>query len=318
MFQIAEVESEARKIIGTCNDELFYRWCTDAVTLVGSKGEFNAWQGFLDICSTGGGRCVTLPREVQTVIAVTICGHPTLAKSSLFGFHINGPGDRCHKCEWSWEDGLDNHSTYRDLTCPSKLVAYTTSEVDNNSELIVHGFDSHGDRLRHVVGNEYRDGLLIPTLYGYAIPQSDAPMVARITGITKQITVGSVRLSTIDDSGNTGVLLTVLEPDERLPQYRRIRLNRCAPYFTIAYRKTNPVIMSRYDRVPLKSRLAFLLAIRALKFYNNQEIALAHSYEADSARLEIEQQNIAEPPTYHPIMVVDWNQPQDKTDWDIR
>lgn len=318
MFQAFEIESEARKIIGTCDDALFYRWATDALQLVLNKLEANASQGFMDICSTGKGNCITLHREVQTVLAVNICGHPTLAKSSLFNFHLNGPGDKCAKCEYSWLDQLDNHPVYRDLTCPAKLVAYVSSEADNNSELIVHGYDSDGNKLRPSVGGEFRDGLLIPTQFGYAIPASDAPMVARITGVTKAITKGPVRLSTIDDSGTAGTLLAVYEPDERWPQYRRIKLNRCAPWFTIAYRKTNPTITSRYDRIPLKSRLAYLFAFHALNRYRDLDIAHAHSFEADAARLEIECQNVAEPPTYHPVMVVDWNQPQDKSDFDIR
>lgn len=317
MFQAYEIESEARKIIGTCSDELFYRWCTDCVQLIAAKGEFNAWEGFLDICSTGGGRCITLPREVQTVIAVNICGRPALAKSSLFDFHLNGPGTRCQGCEFSWADRLDNHSVYRDLTCPSKLVAYVSSAADNNSELIVHGYDSLGNKLRHSVGGEFRDGLLIPTVFGYAIPDASAPLVARITGVTKAITQGSVRLSTIDDSGDTGTLLAVYEPDERLPQYRRIKINRGAPQFTIAYRKTNPTITSRFDRIPLKSRLGFLLGIKALKYYHDNDLGLAHGFEADAARLEIEQQNIAEPPTFHPLQVVDLNSLRDKNDYDV-
>lgn len=317
MFQIADVESESRKIIGTCSDELFFAWCSDAIALVGNKGEFNAWQGFIDICSCGKGNCITLPREVQTVLAVNVCGKPMLAKSSLFEFHLNGAGSGC-KCEHSWEDRLDNHSTYRDIVCPTKLVVFSSDPADDNSQFLVHGFDDSGNKLRHVIGGDYRDGLLVPVIFGYAIPSSDAPKVARITGITKQVTKGSLRLSTIDDSGDTGILLSVLEPDERYPQYRRIKLNKCAPWFTVAYRKTNPVITSRYDRVPLKSRLAFLFAIHALNRYRDLDLGAAHSFEADAARLEIEAQNVAEPPTYHPVMVVDWNQPQNKDDFDIR
>lgn len=305
-------------MVGTCSDELFFRWCTDALHMVANKADFDAWIRQIDICSTGGGRCITLPTEVLTPLAVNVCGHPTLAKSALFNYHINGPGDKCGGCEWSWIDGLDNHSTYRDLTCPSKLVAYVSSEADNNSELIVHGYNDRGEKLRHSVGGEYRDGLLIPTIYGYAIPQSDAPRVARITGVTKQITKDSVRLSTIDDSGQTGILLAVYEPMERYPQYRRIRLNRCAPVFTVAYRMQNPVITSRYDRIPLKSRLAYMFAFHALNRYRDLDIALAHSFESDAARLELEAQNISTPPTFSPVGVIDWNQPQNKDDFDIR
>lgn len=318
MFQFFEVESEFKKIIGTCDDALLFRWATDALALVGNKADFNAWLGWVDICSTGGGRCVTLPRQVQTVLAVNICGCPTLQKSWLFNMHLNGPGDKCGKCEFSFLDQLDNHSTYRDLVCPSKLVAYTSDPADNGSEFLVHGFDDKGNKLRHSVSGEYRDGLLIPTIFGYAIPQADQPTTAKISGITKAITRGSIRLSTIDDSGQTGTLLGVYDPDERWPQYRRIKLNRCAPVFTVAFRMTNPTITSRYDRIPLKSRLAYLFAAHSLNRYRDLDIGLAHQFEADAARLELEAQNVAEPPSYSPIGIIDWNQPQNKDDFDIR
>lgn len=318
MFTVNEIYDEAKKIIGTCDDPKFFRWVTDAVQLVANKGEFEAWKGWLDICTTGKGLCVTLPREVETVLAVNIGGRPTLAKSQLFNFHLNGPGDSCGGCEWSWQDQGNAWSTYRDLTCPSKLVAYTSSAADDNSEFIVYGYDSNGNRLRHSIGSENRDGLLVPTIFGYAIPDDTAPLVARIVGIKKENTAGSVRLSTIDDSGDTGTLLGVYEPDETLPQYRRIKLNRSCGWIRIAYRRTNPILISRHERIPLKSRLGFLLAIRALKFYNDQSLGEAHAYEADAARLEIEAQNCAEPPTYHPIMVVDHNSINDKSDFDIR
>ena len=68
--------------------------------------------------------------------------------------------------------------------------------------------------LRRQVGGVWQNGLAIPTIYGAAIPDEDAPMVARITGIFKERTVGSIRLSTTDDSAATGVLLGIYEPDE--------------------------------------------------------------------------------------------------------
>lgn len=316
MFQVADIYDEAKKIIGTCTEPTFFRWCTDAVALTANKGEFEAWKGWLDIC-TDGGTNLSLPREVETVIAVNLGGHPTLAKSQLFNFHLNGPGDCRQSCEWSWQDQGNAWSTYREIVEPSKLVAHISTPDDNNSSLIVHGFDSSGNRLRHSVSGEQRDGYQVPTIFGYALPDSNAPLVARITGVTKDETIGPVRLSTIDDTGETGTLLAVYEPDEKLPQYRRIKISRACKWVRIAYRRTNPVLTSRFDRIPLKSRLGFLLAIRALKYYAEPNIGEAQAFEANAARLEIEAQDAAEPPTYHPIMVVDLNNPQDKTDFHI-
>lgn len=318
MFIVSEIFDEAKKIVGSCNEPTFYRWLTDATALVCQKLEPEALRAYCDICTTDGGRCLSLPPEISTVLAVNICGHPTLGKDVLFSFHLNGPGDKCGGgCEWSWMDQGGAHSTYRDIIEPTKLVAYLQRQEDDGSSLLVYGFDEFGNRLRHQVSGTWIDGFPIPTIYGYAIPSSDMPKIARITGILKAKTAGNIRLSTIDDSGLTGTLLGVYDPDETLPQYRRIKLGRCSPWVRIAYRITNPILTTPQSRIPLRSRTAFLLALRALQFYNNQDLGLAQTYEANAMRIELEAQQAAEPPSFAPIQVIDYNNPQDKSDWPI-
>lgn len=306
MFRVIDVLDDGKKILGACDDQKFFRWLGDAVSLIVNAGDFEGWKSWLDICTTGGGKCITLPREVETVISVNICGKPALGMGTLFEFHLNGPGNCGCLCDYVWIDQGQFHSTYRDLVTPAKLVAYTSTEEDNGDELTVFGYDSNGNVLRHQVGGEWRNGVRIPTIYGMAVSDEGAPTVARITGIFKSRTVGSIRLSTIDDSGTTGVTLGVYEPDETLPQYRRIKINRCAPWVRIAYRKTTPVFLSRYDHVPLKSRIALLLALSATKHYNEFKLAEAQAFESNAQRMEIMAQDKAEPTTtLSPLQVVD-------------
>lgn len=318
MFQVEDVWEEARKISGICDEPKILRWLSDAVALIANKADLEGWKGWIDICSTDSGRCITLPREVETPYAVNIGGHPALGLHQLYNFHLNGPGDCRLSCDWTWQDQGGSHAVYRDLSTPSKIVAYVQRKEDSGKKLIVFGFDANGNPLDTVTSAGRVPGYSVPTIYGYAMPDSVAPVVARITQVLKDPTVGSIRLSTIDSSGPTGVLLAVYEPDERFPQYRRIRLNRPCSWARVAYRKINPVFDSRSDHVMLKSRLGFLLAMQAVKFYSEKNFAEAHSCEADAARLEIEAQSISEPPTYMPVQVLDGSNPMDKSDWDIR
>lgn len=307
MFRVDDIYDEAKKIMGSCDDPRLFRWVGDAVTLIANKGDFEGWKGWIDICTTAdSGQCVTLPREVETVLAVNIGGKPTLGFGTLFNFHLNGAGDCRSTCDWSWQDQGNWHSTYRDLITPAKLVAYLQTPDDNGKELIVFGFDSQGNVLRREEGGVWKNGYRVPTIFGVAVPDSGAPLIARITGVFKDTTIGSIRLSTIDDSATTGVLLGVYEPDERLPQYRRIRINRKSTWVRIAYRKSNPTFSSRFDHIPLRSRLGLLLAVQARKYYSDGKIAEAHVFEVDAARLEIEAQQVSEPTgTLNPIEVYD-------------
>jgi hypothetical protein len=306
------------------------------VSLIANKEDLEGWKGYMDICTTGcndcargdgspcnrrgcGKKCITLPREVDTVIGVNIGGHPALGYGQLFSFHLNGPGDCKTTCEWRWQDAGNFHCTYKDVTEPGKIVARLQSPADNNKEVVIFGFDDQGQVLRRQDSDgNWINGYQVPTIYGLSVPDDVAPVVSRITGIYKQETVGSIGLSTTDSSGATGTLFTVMEPDETLPQYRRISLNRACNWARIAYRKINPTFTSKYDHIPLRSRQALLMAVRAVKNYSDLMRAEGNGFEADAARMELEAQQMAEPPTYFPVQVIDLSNPRDKTDYDIR
>lgn len=333
MFQVQDIYDDAAKVLGIKDQTKILRYLTDAVSLVANKADLEGWKGFLDICTAGcscrdtttcnnpagcGRRCISMPREVETVIGVNIGGQPVLGYSQLFEFHLNGPGSCRTVCEWKWMDQGQYHFTYRDLPHPSTLVCHTQLPDDNGASFIVYGYDDQGQVLRRLCNGIWVDGYQVPTIYGYALPDASAPRIARITGIVKAKTAGSIRLSTVDDTGANGVLLGVYEPDETTPQFRRIQLNRSCNWVRVAYLKTNPTFSSMYDRVPMKSRLATLLATKAVKSYTEIQIEVAHAFEADATRIELEAQQKAEAPTYMPPQVIDMSNPRDKYDYDIR
>lgn len=316
MFLVDDIWDETQIIAGFCDEAKLFRWIADAVNLTANKADFEGWKGTIDICTTGDGRCVSLPREVGVVYAVNIGGRPTLGLGQLFNFHLNGPGDCTQACEWSWQD-LGVHATYQDLVTPAKLVAYTASEDDNGKQLIVYGYDKNGNRLQRIESDGRKDGYLVPTIYGYAIPDDEAPEVGRIIRVYKADTLYPVRLSTIDNDGNNGQLLSVMEPDERFPQYRRIKLGRKCDWVRISYRRANTTFTSKADHILLHSRRGFLLAMQAIKAYDDKDLAAAHAFEADAARIELEAQNAIESPTVSPIQVLNANGLKDKSDVDI-
>jgi len=318
MFRITDIEDEARKIIGTCDDAKLFRWTGDVVSMIANKGDFEGFKGWLDICTSGDSdcarKCITLPREVETVTAINIGGHPTVGYGTLFNFHMNGMGDCRERCDWSWQDQGAWHYTYRDIVEPKKLVAQLQMPDDNGKQLIIFGYDSEGQKLRRQVDGVWMDGYQVPTIYGVAVPDTIAPTVARITGIFKEMTAGSIKLATQDN-----VLLGIYEPDETIPQFRRIKINRPATWVRVAYMRHNPVFQSRFDHVPMRSRMAFLLGVQARKFYSSNDLGNAQQFELNATRLEIEAQQKAEPTTtVSPIQVLDGEGSlTDRRDYDI-
>jgi|SRR5688572_15416017 len=300
MIIVEDIYEDAKEIFGICNQRRLFTLITDSIELLANKGEVDPLIGYVDICVDG--ECVTLPREVETVLGVNIGGRPALGHDEVFSFHLNGPGDFKTSCNYSWYN-TGAFPTYRDLRCASKLIAFLDSEEDTGKQLWVLGFDDQNRPLRTKIGDTWRDGLLVPTVFGYALPDSSAQSVSRITGIIKDPTVGNVRLSSFDNSTFTGTLLGVFEPDETVPSYRRIRINRGCDWIRLMYRKRSAKIIALNDRILLHSRIALVLAMRAVKKYAESDLASGLQFEAQATRLLTERENCVTSPTANPIQV---------------
>lgn len=303
MLTVDEIWDEASEVFGHCNEKKLLRWITDAVQLLANKGEIDPLVGFVDLCVDG--QCVTLPREVETVLAVNIGGHPALGRDEVFSFHLNGPGDFCTPCDYSWTN-VGGFPTYRDLPCPGKLIAFLDSPEDEGKELRVFGFDHENKPLRTKVGTTWQDGYLVPTIFGYALPDSTAPLISRVTSVRKAVTVANMRLSSFDNSSSSGTLLGVYEHDETEPRYRRIKLNRlCSSWVRMMYRRRSLELRTQRDRIYLHSRPALILAFHALKSYRQTDLAAGVQFEAQATRLLSEKESVLTAPVSNPIQVSD-------------
>lgn len=315
MIIVYEIWDEARKTFGHCLEPKLYRWISDAVELLASKGEIDPLMGYVDICVQGS--CITLPPEVETVLAVNVCGHPAISRDVLFSFHINGPGDGC-SCGNTWAD-QGNFPTYKDLQCPSRLIAFLDKAEDAGKLLKVFGWDSQNRPLRELVNGVWEDGFRVPTVFGFAVPASTDPVVSRISGIVKGLTIGNVRLSSFDNASNvtggTGILLGVFENWEEKPIYRRIKIGACGGWVRVCYRKRSLELRSLNDRILLHSRPALLLAMKALKAYDDSDFATGNAAEANAVRILTERENSLTGSARLGIQVDDRNSVFDKCDY---
>lgn len=312
MILVSEIFEEAKKIFGHCRESKLFRQITDSIELLATSGEVDPLIGIVDICADG--QCISLPREIETPLSVNICGRPAYGRDVLFEFHPNGPGSRDCGCNWTWSD-QGTSPVYKELHCPSKLIAFLDDERDSGKILRVFGYDNQGRVLQTKVGDIVEPGLRVPMIFGYALPSSTDPIVSRITGIVKDITLGNVRLSSFDSSTSTGTLLGVFEPDEVKPEYRRIRISPAGSWVRIVYRKRTYEIRSLNDRILLHSRPALLLAMRAFKWYDDGDLANGNVYEANAVRLLTQKQWCLDTPVGSPIRVDDRNSISDKCDY---
>lgn len=313
MIEVADIYDDAKKIVGTCDDPTLFRRISEAVEVLANKGDFDPLLGEMDICADD--TCVTLPREVEMVMAVNLNGHPTIGRDRWFNYHINGPGmrsrDQVHG--WSWIDGAES-PVFRELKAPSKLIAFVQRQEDAGQELRVFGWDSNNNWIRTQEDGKWVDGYRVPTIFGYAMPEADAPLFARIARVKKAVTVGTIRLTSLEISATTGTLIGQYDYDETDPLYRRIAMPRRARWVRIAFRRRVFKITSTAGVIPLHSTVAILEMMRALKAYGDDEVTLGQGHEATAERFITEEQASRNPPVNMPIQVNPYNQIVDPYD----
>lgn len=302
MTVVNTIWDEAKKIIGNADDAVMFRRLTDAVEILNGKGDFDAFLGTLDICASS--KIVTLPPEVETILGVNICGRPALARDELFQFHLNGPGTCGKAIRWEWMD-LNQSPTYRELPCPGQVYGYCVEEGDVNAEVWVYGLDQNQDVVRTEISEGvFRDGWKIPIFQTTGTPGEGAPFFSRITSVRKALTNGPIRLTTIN--GVDEVLLGVYQSYDTIPMFRRIQLSCCADWVRIKYRKRSIEIRSRYDLIPVEPRQAIIMAMRALKAYDEPGgFAEGEAFESTAVRWMVERQHTLAPATVHPMQVLD-------------
>jgi hypothetical protein len=297
---VQDVWEDAKKIFGSCNEEALYRRLTEGVEVLANSGDFDPLIGYLDICTSG--KCVALPREVDVPLAINIGGKAAIARDKLFRFHLNGMGDCQTSCGWEWDDLLSS-PTIKDIGSPSKIVAWVDNEEDANSQIRVFGVTPTQDAVRSQEAGVWKDGYLVPTIYGWGLPDQNAPTFARITKIIKAPTTGPVRLATFDLGSTTGTVIGVYAHDETTPELRRIKLSRNCGWIRMMYRKRLLKLAAQEDVIPVPSRIGFLMMLRALKAYDEGDISAGTSYEATARRYSVEGQVSHAPPGAMPVQV---------------
>lgn len=293
---VSDFYPEAKRAFEKCDEAQIFARLTDAVKLLANKGVFDSALGEMSLCVCNG--CATLPRDVGTVLGLNTNGQPTLLQDQWFQYHLNGPGSQeCPPCSISYE--LGQFCTWRDLSAPAYLIAEVTSAADSNKKLRVYGLDANGNKI-YTPGpdGQLYEGFLVPTVYGFSQRNPDAPACSVIYRVSKEVTRDYVRLIAVNVSdGVSQTQVGYYEPDETLPQYRRIRVPNKS-WVRIKYKKANNRIRSQRDFINIDNFEALRLACRAVKYRDDDKWKQAAEAEAEATRIlteEIEAQRPSGP-----------------------
>jgi len=278
---VREFYTQAKRQFEGCDEAAIFSLLSDAVRLLVNKGITDASLGEMEICACNG--CLTLPRDVGTVLGIDVCGHPTLIQDQWFKYHINGPGNY-PGCGVITEMG--QVCTYKEPSAPCYLVAEVTSAAENNKKLRVYATDENGKKI-FTPGPDGKlyEGFLVPTIFGFSQRNPSVPAITSIYRITKEVTKDYVRLIAVNSSdGLSQTQIGYYEPDETTPSYRRIKVPNKTNVL-IKYKKASLQIRNQGDWINIDNYEALRLACRAVKFRGDDKIEQARGFEEEAARI---------------------------------
>jgi len=158
---VSEIMPEARKVLGRCDEETVLERLSDAVTVLANKAEVDGILGYADICTTSDGCFLTLPREIDTPLAVNVCGRPAVFRNKWYEFHLNGLGTGS-MVPWAWDD-TGWWPVFMDIINPAELIAVAASQTDLGRILRVFGWDDANQWIRtQEPDGTWRDGFIVP------------------------------------------------------------------------------------------------------------------------------------------------------------
>lgn len=266
-------------------------------------GKFDVALGLMDLCVCDG--CVTLPADVGTVLGVDNGGQPTLMRDQWFQFHANGPG--IQQCvPWNYTDEMGPVVTFRDPAHPVMLVAEVESALDSNCSLRVFGWDKDGKRIYTPATSTgiLEDGFLVPTVFGFSIPNPDAPAIARIDRIQKAATNGFVKLIAVDQyTGDTRTTIGYYQPWETVPSYRRIRVGDRS-WLRIKYRRKDLEVRGTGDWINIDNRQALLLLLKSVKFSLDNQLEQAQNFQIAGMKILSDEAESLRPPAISGAQII--------------
>jgi hypothetical protein len=192
-MRVSEIKTDAKEVLGYCEDDTLYGRLTQAVEVLSKEGNWDSLQAYIDIVVDD--RVVTLPRDVLIPLEININNHPAFSRSKLYEFTMNGPGsDMQDTLGYSWMD----KGTVPVMKQPNgmQIAASGINVADAGLTIKLWGYDQSG--------RECYDAIVI----GGTDPAQLTPSVNTfqiITQVSKPVTAGRVDLYGIKTNRPPGI-----------------------------------------------------------------------------------------------------------------
>lgn len=169
--------------------------------------------------------CITLPREIESILALAIDSNPRRVNNQWYEFMESGTGISEDGSGFRDANDMGSVVTFKDI-CGSKYIAvYSDAVEDVEARILIKGYNSSGNRVMTYDNQTLIDGEYI-SLYN-ARPNISVNQFAQIDSVVKPITKASVRLYQHNGASSQSCI-AIYDPSEEFPIYRRYRINGLA------------------------------------------------------------------------------------------
>lgn len=306
-FRVSDVFEDIKRVLGGCSDAEIYSRINHAIEILACEADWDPLLGYVDLCVSDG--CVVLPPEVETVLAVNVCGHPAQGHDWLASYHLNGSGNG-QLLAWHWQAQRDTAVFRYPHAAGSRLVTQLERSSDSGKNFRVFGYAAGGGWIRTLEGGVWVDGFLVPLQYGSSNYNPNAPLITRVERIEKAETDGYVRLYAQLSDGTDRYRIGTYRPQDIDPSFRLIKItdSGCGCNFvTVAFKKRTEEVSSLNDLIPLHSKYALVLACKALKKMDEDRLDEAISYQQMAVQLLTKKQLSVSPPVAPSIQIASGN-----------
>jgi hypothetical protein len=271
--QINDIFDDCRSITNFPDDDTNLSRITDAVEVLSNKGDFDALTGYVDL-PIGPTGLIYLPRDVEVPIKVNLSDQPAFSRDKFYEFTMNAPGSNAPRLGWQWEDRLTS-PIQTDLPNPANISFISGDSLDDGQTVTIQGRSND-------TGEVVTETLIL----NFLTSPVSANVYSEIIEVHKDVTVANVLIETSPD----GTILANYDKNDTRPEYRRIKVSVTSGVARILFRRSRFVARSVNDFIPIRSKIALILMLKALEAYRTERVDLAKSLEMEAVNKANEEQ----------------------------